>query len=76
MPRGWNGRASALAVDDGIWEFDMDVKKSTAPLYSLSDAEVGHVVDEVMEAVSLWQEKACLLGLSNEIGLMGAAFTL
>ena len=55
MPRGWNGRASALAVDDGIWDFDMDVKKSTAPLYSLGDSEVGHVVDEVMEAVSHWQ---------------------
>ena len=54
MPRGWNGRASALAVDDGIWDFDMDVKKSTAPLYSLGDSEVGHVADEVMEAVSHW----------------------
>lgn len=65
-----------MAVDDVIWDFDMDVIKSTAPLYSLDDAEAVHVVDEVREAVSHWQEEARLLGLSNEIGFMGAAFTV
>ena len=69
-----HGRASALAITEGLHELDMSLIKSLSPLFAQDNAD--EVVDSVLDAVSFWKQEARELGLGHEIPLMETAFAV